>query len=431
MEITTHSTGDLLEIQLTGMLDNDSASHVTRAVEEALRHGSHRVVLNLSGVSYLSSAGIAALLYAHKQLQAIRGFFGVCDPSPQVREVLRLTGLEKRLVCDLDTQREKTPSMFATTLPQFRYADLDGTALELYDLAPNEALQCRVMGNPESLTSRGFAAEDCTKVSLSRNVMGLGLGAFGAGFDDCRERFGEFLAVSGGVAQLPTHAAGAPDYHVQSGDFVPSVQVLYGLFCEGQPRHMARFEPSDETRTPVALSTLIDHCLSLTESTCAGFILIAESAGLIGASLRRSPAGVHQGIYEFPEIRRWLSFTPEHVHRRSLALVAGIAARRDLPPHLTPLAPFLRLLGGNRDAQGHFHVAVFSYRPMKKGRLDLDATVASLFESEQLEDVLHLFSDDREISGAGESEFVRGACWIGPINSVETSSPTATVQKRE
>jgi hypothetical protein len=43
--------------------------------------------------------------------------------------------------------------------------------------------------------------------------------------------------------------------------------------------------------------------------------------------------------------------------------------------------------------------------------------VKTLFEGENLQSVMHLVSDDREISGAGESEFVRGACWFSPIKN--------------
>ncbi len=32
--------------------------------------------------------------------------------------------------------------------------------------------------------------------------------------------------------------------------------------------------------------------------------------------------------------------------------------------------------------------------------------------------VLHLLHDSREITGGGESEFVRGACWVGKIDGV-------------
>jgi hypothetical protein len=46
-------------------------------------------------------------------------------------------------------------------------------------------------------------------------------------------------------------------------------------------------------------------------------------------------------------------------------------------------------------------------------------TVKTLFEAETLQGVLHLLNDDREIAGAGQSEFIRGACWIGPIREIE------------
>ena len=38
-----------------------------------------------------------------------------------------------------------------------------------------------------------------------------------------------------------------------------------------------------------------------------------------------------------------------------------------------------------------------------------------MFESESLQAVLHLLHDRRPITGAGESEFMAGACWFGPL----------------
>jgi hypothetical protein len=61
------------------------------------------------------------------------------------------------------------------------------------------------------------------------------------------------------------------------------------------------------------------------------------------------------------------------------------------------------------------HAAAFRFRPIRKGPIAIDETVAGLFEPEQLLGVLHLLRDDRGSGGAGESEFVRGACWVGPI----------------
>jgi hypothetical protein len=71
---------------------------------------------------------------------------------------------------------------------------------------------------------------------------------------------------------------------------------------------------------------------------------------------------------------------------------------------------------------GHLHAAAFRFRPIRKGAIDLSETVSGLFEPDQLLGVLHLLHDDRGIGGAGESEFVRGACWVGPILNSQGST---------
>jgi hypothetical protein len=72
--------------------------------------------------------------------------------------------------------------------------------------------------------------------------------------------------------------------------------------------------------------------------------------------------------------------------------------------------------------QGHCHAAAFSYRPLPRGEIELRPTVASLFEQQTLQGILHLLADHRDNVGLGESEFVRGACWFGPIGTVENGS---------
>jgi hypothetical protein len=250
----------------------------------------------------------------------------------------------------------------------------------------------------------------------------LGLGAFGRSFADCEDRFGEFLAISGTAAYMPTSKASKPDYQVAQGNFIPQVHVAYGLRCRGEFRQLQRFESGANERR-VAFSTLVNECLSMGDTDLAGIAIVAETSGLIGAALKRSPAMASdsaQSKLSHPEIRRWLSFSPEQAFSRSVAVVVGVASRGD-PNQQTSqrkLAPLLRPLRPANDLFGHFHAAVFSYRPFKKRKLDLNATVGALFETEDLQTVMHLLNDDRAITGAGESEFTRGACWVGPISTV-------------
>src|SRR6478736_5254944 len=114
MEIKSVETEGLVELQVQGILDTTWADHLTAAIDEVIRGQSHRLLVNLKEVTYLSSAGISVLLKAHAQFQRFHGFFGVCDPSPHVRQVLKLTGLEKRLVCDGELARRSRGTMLLT-----------------------------------------------------------------------------------------------------------------------------------------------------------------------------------------------------------------------------------------------------------------------------------------------------------------------------
>ena len=426
MQITTEDHGDLFEMRIAGRLDNEWAAHLTDAIDEAVRQGSHSVVLDLTDVIYLSSAGIGALVRAHKQFQAIRGFFGVGIAPPHVAEVIRLTGLSKMLLCDMEQIRRTSGGGIHNTMqPTFRVAADAGMTFELYDVDPGAVLTCEVVGDPTRLPEQTYLEPQCRSLEFPADTLGLGLGAFGRDFADSANRFGEFLAVAGAVAQQPTSGTGKPDYQLEQGELVPQVQTAYGLRCRGGWRQLQRFEPAeDDDRIP--LSVLVDQCLTLCETNLAGMVFVAETSGLIGATLRQSPAvpttlatAAAESKLSHPEIRRWLSFSPERSHPHTLALIVGVASRGDPSRGAAGhLAPLLRPMGPRSEIFGHFHAAVFSYRPFKKRKLELRDIVGTLFDSEDLRAVIHLLHDDREITGGGESEFLRGACWMSPITHV-------------
>ncbi len=423
MQITTEQKGDLLELRIEGRLDNEWSDNLTEAINELVRQGSHSLLLDLTKVNYLSSAGVGALVRAYKQFQSIRGFFGVGTASPHAEEVIRMTGLSKMLMCGVDKVRTLgTPASATNSFTSMsRVSIRAGMTLESYDLDAKGGLTCEVLGDPKRLPHEVFFEKHCRRLDFPIDTIGLGLGAFGRSYADCEDRFGEFLAVSGAAAYMPTSKSGKSDYQISQGDFIPQVQVAYGLRCYGDFKELHRFESGTEEGR-IRLSTLVDECLAISKTNLAAIVILAETSGLIGTALRRSPAMKADSIeskLSHPEIRRWLSFSPEQAFSRSLALVVGVALRgENADTHDPRLMPLLRPLRAGGDLFGHFHAAVFSYRPFKKRKLNLAETVGALFETEDLQAVLHLLHDDREISGAGESEFVRGACWVGPISSI-------------
>jgi anti-anti-sigma factor len=408
MEIVTQQLGDALEVKVRGRLDNNWTEHLRSNLEEVIRGGAHAIRLNLSEVSYLSSAGIGLLMTFYKQLEGIGGSFVITSPSDRVKLVLDLCKLSPILFADRGTV---APAV--RKLEERRFTS-PTASFEVLEYATEKPLVLERIGDPGLLKGSGFGPEDCRTVAFPPATFGLGLGAFGSGFEDAQSRFGEFLAVGGSAAYLPTDGTNVPDFMVSSGELVPEINVLYGLRCEGGFTHLLRFEAAS-AESPVSLSELVRTALEISGAQAIGIVMVAESGGLVGAALRRSPAaGVKNDPFQYPGVRTWLSFSTERLYSRSLALISGVAAGSACPP----LAPMLRRVGAEALPLGHFHAAAFSYRPLKKGYVDLKPTVTTLFETETLQGVLHLLTDDREAAGPQQSEFVRGACWIGASSEI-------------
>jgi len=410
MEIVTQQFGDALEVKVRGRLDNNWTEHLRSNLDELVRGGAHGIRLNLSEVSYLSSAGIGLLVMFHTQLKDIGGSFVITSPSERVKLVLDLCKLSPLLLANTTAV---APPVRKLEVHRFTSA---AASFEVFEYAAEKPLVLERIGDPALLQGCRFGPGNCRIVSFPADTFGLGLGAFGHDFEDAQPRFGEFLAVGGSAAYLPTDGTNVPDFTVSSGELVPEMNILYGLKCEGGFTHLMRFE-SVSAESPVFLAELVRIALKIADAQAIGMVMVVESAGLVGAALRRSPAasaGVNEVPFQYPEVRSWLSFSTERLYSRSLALISGVAVASECPP----LTPFLRRLGGEVLPLGHFHAAAFSYRPLKKGDIDLRSTVTTLFETETLQGVLHLLTDDREAAGAQQSEFVRGACWIGAASEI-------------
>ena len=83
MEITRNPADGCMELTITGRLDGYWADHLDSGLTETVRDGHHRLRLNLSGVTFISSAGIGVLVKFYKRLAAIKG--GLVIRAPRGR----------------------------------------------------------------------------------------------------------------------------------------------------------------------------------------------------------------------------------------------------------------------------------------------------------------------------------------------------------
>ena len=94
MELHVNRDGRCMEIYLKGELDHHGAKglmgRLDREIEVALPL---RLVLDLGGVTFMDSSGIAVVMRARQRMSALGGTVKLRRAAPQVRKVLDAAGI--------------------------------------------------------------------------------------------------------------------------------------------------------------------------------------------------------------------------------------------------------------------------------------------------------------------------------------------------
>ena len=96
MTINVERDFGLVTLEITGRLDTTTAPNLESAINELLED-TKELVFDMSGVEYISSAGIRVLLGAHKKMNLNQGAIRIEKANDIVREVFEMTGLSEML----------------------------------------------------------------------------------------------------------------------------------------------------------------------------------------------------------------------------------------------------------------------------------------------------------------------------------------------
>ena len=94
MRIITHDDGRCLTLRLIGELDHAAAQEVMPGIEDAVEeYLPRRCVLDLSGLSFMDSSGIALILRSQQRMQLMEGSVVLRNVPEQARRVLDAAGI--------------------------------------------------------------------------------------------------------------------------------------------------------------------------------------------------------------------------------------------------------------------------------------------------------------------------------------------------
>lgn len=94
MEIIVSEMKRVQLLEVLGRVDSTNATELGDALDRSVDAGNSNLVLDLSGVEYMSSAGLREMVRVLKRVKRGGGDLRIASPSERVQEVLELAGLD-------------------------------------------------------------------------------------------------------------------------------------------------------------------------------------------------------------------------------------------------------------------------------------------------------------------------------------------------
>jgi len=92
MSLSREKNGDVLLVSAAGQINSANAAELETTALQWVEEGEHKWVLDMSGVEYISSAGLRVVLLLAKRLKQKGGHLVLCSLQPHVLEVFDISG---------------------------------------------------------------------------------------------------------------------------------------------------------------------------------------------------------------------------------------------------------------------------------------------------------------------------------------------------
>lgn len=91
MQVTKHNVGDVVVVAASGEIDGKTAPVAQQEIVPLIPEDG-KIVLDMGGIDYMSSAGLRMLLLLYRQAQSMRSKIALVGLSESIRDTMDATG---------------------------------------------------------------------------------------------------------------------------------------------------------------------------------------------------------------------------------------------------------------------------------------------------------------------------------------------------
>ncbi|MFA7709522.1 MAG: STAS domain-containing protein [Candidatus Neomarinimicrobiota bacterium] len=395
LEIEQQRNAGLLILRIDGRIDSLTAQTVQQCLENLIEAGERQIVVDFSRISYISSAGLRVLLLFQKQLKKVEGEIALANLSPSVMDIFRMSGFSS--VFRILNSLEEIPTLQSSPKDNAAVANLkiEGVNFESISTGAKPG-RLNLIGSQQKMAPAEYGPADIISVRAGDLQYGLGFAALGDDYESVKNLFGEALIVNGSLFYYPAVKRPAVDYMlVSEANSNIEYKFFFGFNITGQFSKILAFECQDGFIDLKKLAVAINE---MNPAKASGVVLIAESKGLLGMFLKRSPIIENkpangQSIYSSENFAEWMDFPvePTDINRAVIACGLAIRDKAAVPPDVARLLPDQSAI--------HLHAAVFEKGPLNKKAVNFDSELKRIINESEVSKVMHILDGSRFGSG--------------------------------
>lgn len=394
IEITIYRTEGVPTVELAGRIDGLSTAELDNQFETLTSAGERVLFVDLSKITYISSAGIRTFLVSQKTLKAIGGELILFGLSPAIYQTFKVSGLHSifKILKDKEELQQKASQVSAP--PKAISLEINGIKIEQlkFNTTPGKFF---VIGDQSKMNKSEYSEKEVIAVKHSDIAFGTGLAALGDDFSEYKNLFGESMAIESNFFSYPAIKQPVVDFMLNSlivGDL--SYKFLHGFGFRGNYSSIIRF---DELNEFITLSELLKLGESLSSSNLFGIVLLAESGGVYGMHLKKIPIienkPTNGDIFDQRNFADWFDFPLEPANMNRVIAAVGVAVKDKSSISKANQAAF------SSEANFHIHTGIFEKALLSKNIIEFEKELKRVISEMECSKVQHLLGKSKFKSG--------------------------------
>lgn len=412
MEISEEIFNRMACLKLSGRLDIHGAQELQHKWSVLQKQNILCAALDMSGVDYLSSAGLRILIMMLKTLKQRGGGIALSGLNNYCREVIEMAGFSGAIK---QTETLAQATAFCETIVAGaenldRWDDLETAQIDCgsFRFMPesNEAGVINVLGDIKNILYARVQESDVCSKRFYETEYSIGLGGLGDQTEDFFPIMGEMITIGGTMVWLPTDGYDTPDFLIPKTDKGQvTIRTVFNVSISGRFNELIYFESTQEGGTPVNILCRALFTLSQKRRKdykgVLGFAMRAQVGRVLGSGIKKSPIKNYTPsnglmIVHPDNLGEWFDSDTAPRHENVTALICGVGV--DLGADLSQFDQemFNRVfylhpsnIGGKTELL-HNHAVIFQNIPMPERPTNLEQEIRALVDEGEFFDMRHL-----------------------------------------